>query len=75
MQGQETDEEAIQRHSREAEAEEAAKQTKTKADYEASLVAAEKADAALDAALEASKRQGWQLVSEEWELAPVEITK
>ena len=47
MQGQEADEEATQRHNREAEAEDAAKQAKIKADYGARVADADKADAAL----------------------------
>ena len=75
MQGQETDEEATQRHNREAEAEEAARQAKIKAEYEARLADADKAEAALDAALEASKKQEWQLMHGDGELEPVEVTK
>ena len=75
MQGLETDGGATQRQNKEANAEEVAKQEKLKAEYEANLPSAGKADEAPEAALEASKKQSWQLVSEEGELQPVETTK
>ena len=88
MQGQETDEEATQRHNREAEAEAAERQAKNKAEYEARLAEADKAEAALDAALEASKKleatkklmhgpggTPWQLMHGDGEPEPVVITK
>ena len=75
MQGVEPDGEANQRHNREAAAEEAAKQEKLKADYGANLASADKANKALDAALEASKAQSWQLMAADGELEPVENTK
>ena len=88
MQGQETDEEATQRHNREAEAEEAARKAKYKAEYEARIADADKADAALDAALDDSKKleatkelmhgsdeATWQLMHGSGEIEPVEITK
>ena len=88
MQGQETDEEATQRHNREAEAEEAARKAKYKAEYEARLADADKADAALDAALDDSKKleatkklmdgpdeASWQLIHGNGEIEPIEITK
>ena len=88
LQGQEADEEATQRHNREAEAEEAARKAKNKAEYEARLADADKADAALDAALDASKKfdatkklmhgpgeTPWQLMHGDGETEPVEITK
>ena len=88
MQGQETDEEPTQRHNREAEPEAAERQAKNKAEYEARLAQADKAEAALDAALEASKKLGatkklmhgpgetpWQLMHGDGKLEPVVITK
>ena len=86
MQGQETDEEATQRHNREAEAEAAERQANYKAEYEARLAEADKAEAALDAALEASKKSeeskkqkqddgSWQLMHGDGGPEPAEITK
>ena len=88
MQGQEADEEATQRHNREAEAETAERQAKNKAEYEARLAEADKAEAALDAAFEASRKLEaskklmhgpgkffWQLMHGDGEIEPVEITK
>ena len=86
MQGQETDEEATQRHNREAEAEETKRKAKNKAEYEARIAEADKAEAAMDAALEAAKKLeeskkqeqddgSWQLMHGDGGLEPVEITK
>ena len=80
MQGQETDDEATQRHNREAEAEAAERQAKHKAEYEARLAEADKAEAALDAALEEPKQKkeedsSWQLMHGDGGLEPVDSTK